>query len=542
MSNRKPNISDMLSKETLEYILDFLPDAMFAIDKEGRVIQWNRALEEMTGVKAEDILGKGDYEVALPFYGQKRKVLAHYAMEIDEKDIEKNYSLIKREGNVLIAEVYVPFPGYRKEGAWLWGRAAPLYDKDKNIIGAVEIVRDITERKKMEEERLALERRIVESEKNKSIEILSAGVAHDFNNILMAILGYADLIQVSMNNEETVKKSINEIKKAVLRGSELSQQMLRFAGKTKILFENIKINNIVNDIIDLLKVSISRKINLIFSSGSNEIMVKGDPTQLRQIVLNLVLNAAEAIGDKSGTINIDIDCMYLEKTFINSKLSGFELEEGKYIKLTIEDTGCGMDEYTLKHLFEPFFTTKFTGRGLGMAEVLGIIKAHKGAIMVSSSPNKGSVFDIYLPAVSSETTLESLDYNDRKMLNRFSGTAMIADDEEAIRISVSSMLKRLGFEVFISSNGEDALRMYRNLYNKPDIIFLDILMPEMDGVELLNEIRKINPSQKIIFISGYTGNKINLAGLNERITSFLRKPFDIYMLSETISLLLKDEE
>ncbi len=535
------NNIEMLDREILEYILDFLPDAMFAIDREGRVIKWNRAVEEMTGVKASDIIGKGDYEVAVPFYGHKRPVLAHYAMLIDEKDIEKNYSTIKQEGNVLIAEVYVPFPGYRKEGAWLWGRAAPLYNAEGVIIGAVEVVRDITERKRMEEERLLIERNKAESEKNKSIEILAAGVAHDFNNILMAILGYADLINVS-NTSENIRKHITEIKKAVLRGSELSQQMLRFAGKTNVVFEPVNPSQIVTDIIDLLRVSVSRKIEIQLNAGSSDLFIRGDPTQLRQIILNLVLNSAEAIGDKTGVIRIDIDRIYADKEFQRSFLRGFDCEEGYYIRIGITDNGCGMDEEVLKHIFEPFFSTKFAGRGLGMAEVLGIIRSHKGAIRVTSRVGEGSTFEIYLPSVSksefSDKDGEDLSGNIRK----FSGTVLLADDEDAVRLSVGAMLKRLGFEVLVAEDGEEALKLYISMKKKPEFMFLDILMPAMDGVELLREVRKINPFQKVVFISGFTGNKINLSGLNEKITAFIQKPFDAYALSDVISKLNDKEE
>lgn len=531
-----------LDREMLEYILDFLPDAMFAIDKEGRVIKWNKAVEDMTGVKASDIIGKGDYEVAVPFYGYKRPVLAHYAMQLDMKDLEKNYSTVKREGNVLIAEIYVPFPGYRKEGAWLWGRAAPLYDNEGNIIGAVEVVRDITERKKIEEERILLERKALEADKNKSIEILAAGVAHDFNNILMAILGYADLINIS-SEDEKIKNYINSIKKAILRGSELSQQLLRFAGKTGILIESVNPIHLINDIIDLLKASISKKIDILINPNNNEeLWIRGDATQLRQIILNLVLNSAEAIGDKNGFIKIDISKVFINKDFCEKFLGDFDLSEGFYVKIEVVDNGCGMDENTIKHIFDPFFTTKFAGRGLGMAEVLGIVKAHKGAIRVTSSPNKGTSFEIYLPASDKKMYINEDKSDSQKGLMRFSGLVLLVDDEELIRISIETMLKKLGFESFIASNGEEALKLYITLKKKPEILIIDILMPVMDGIELLREVRKISPNQKAILISGFTGNKINLNSLNKEITAFIQKPFDIHKLSDVIANLTKKQE
>ncbi len=531
-----------LSKEILEYIIDFLPDAMFAIDREGRVIKWNKAVEELTGVKASDILGKGDYEVAVPFYGYKRPVLAHYAMEIDKSDIEKSYSTIKVEGNVLIAEIYVPFPGYRKDGAWLWGRAAPLYDKDENIIGAVEVVRDITQRKKMEEERLLLERKIFEDEKEKSIEILSAGVAHDFNNILMAILGYIDIINVSLENNEQIKRSLDQIRKAVLRGSELSKQLLRFSGRGDVIFKSVNPVQIVKDILDLLRVSISKKIELIFNTNDNLLSVRGDATQLRQVIMNLVLNAAEAIGEGSGYIRIDIGSIYIDNLYKQKKLQDFEVDDGYYIKIEISDNGSGMDEETAKHIFEPFFSTKFQGRGLGLSEVVGIVKAHRGAITLSTRKNEGTKFEIFLPVVSESDYNNEEEISELKVIRSYSGTVLLADDEDAVRFSIGEMLKKLGFSILMAENGRDALNLYSSLKEKPDILFLDILMPKMDGVEVLNEIRKIVPDQKVVFISGFTGNKINLSGLNEKITKFIHKPFNIYKLSDVVSELMDKKE
>jgi len=524
-----------LDKKRLEYILDFLPDAMFAIDREGRVIQWNRAVEELTGVLARDIIGKGDFEVAVPFYGYKRPVLANYAMQIDSVDIQKNYSSIKREGNILIAEVYVPFPGYRKEGAWLWGRAAPLYDESGEIMGAVEVVRDITERKKMEEERLLLERRALESEKHKTIEILAAGVAHDFNNILMAILGYSDIILNSFGNEEMLKKGILEIRKAVIRGSELSQQMLRFAGKGGASFENIDIGKVIQEIVDLLRVSIPPKIEVVVDLPYEKIMVYADPTQIKQIVLNLILNSADAIGGSNGEIRIRVDTEVLNSDYIKSELSRYKLSEGRYARLIVSDNGCGMDENTLKHIFEPFFSTKFAGRGLGLAEVDGIIRIHNGAIRIESTEGRGTSFEVFLPLGRDSI---AQDGDSRRSIDenvRFYGYVLIVDDEEAVRFSLKDMFKRLGMDVIIASNGEEALSIFRESRRKIDLVCADILMPKMDGIELLREIRKMDKTQKAILISGYTGDRINLSTIDENITRFIKKPFDIQQLIYILS-------
>jgi PAS domain S-box-containing protein len=527
-----------LDKKRLEYILDFLPDAMFAIDKEGRVIQWNRALEDLTGVLAKDIIGKGDYEVAVPFYGYKRPVLAHYAMEIDKGDIEKNYSTIKREGNILIAEVYVPFPGYRKEGAWLWGRAAPLYDENGEIIGAVEVVRDITERKKLEEERLFLERRALESEKHKTIEVLAAGVAHDFNNILMAILGYADIIQNSADNLDIIRKGITEIKKAVMRGSELSQQMLRFAGKAGGSFENIDIKQIIREIADLIRVSIPPKIEISLDLPVESIAIYADPTQIKQVILNLLLNSADAIGTNAGNIRIRVERVFLNGEFIYKELPRYRIAEGDYVKISVIDNGCGMDGETLRYIFEPFFSTKFAGRGLGLAEVEGIVRLHNGGIRIESEKGKGSVFEVFIPSGRGVPVQRDELKVDVKGDICFSGYVLVVDDDDAVRQSLKSMFTKLGMEVIVASNGEEALTIYREPGIKIDLVCADILMPKMDGIELLREIRKIDRNQRAILISGYTGDRINLTVLDESITRFIKKPFEIQHLIDVISDLM----
>ena len=399
----------------------------------------------------------------------------------------------------------------------------PLENGDVIWTGSLE---DVTERRCIEDEKLALEKQLLHAQKLESLGVLAGGIAHDFNNILTAIIGNAGLALMRINKESPVVEFLHQIEKAADRAADLAKQMLAYSGKGKFIIENININQLLEEMLNMLQSSISKKAALRINLHENLPAVEADATQIRQIVMNLVINASEAIGDKNGSITITTGCMDCDSSYLKDIWLDNNVSEGLYVYLEVSDTGCGMDKETVAKLFDPFFTTKFTGRGLGMAAVLGIVRGHNGGIKVYSEPNRGTTFKILLPAsgIPSETSRRSEGGEQWKG----SGTVLLVDDEETVRSIGSEMLKELGFTTITANDGREAVEIFRS---RPDISFviLDLTMPRMDGEECFRELKELNPEIKVIMSSGYNEQEVSQKFVGKGMAGFIQKP---YRLSE----------
>jgi PAS domain S-box-containing protein len=393
------------------------------------------------------------------------------------------------------------------------------------------IVRDISERKRMEEARLDLEKQLLQAQKLESLGVLAGGIAHDFNNILMAIIGNADLALMRINKESPATDNLHNIEKAAARAADLSKQMLAYSGKGKFVVENIDFNHLLEDMLHMLEVSISKKAVLRLNLYKQLPAVEADATQIRQIVMNLVINASEAIGDKSGVIAITTGCMDCDKSYIKNVWLDENINEGLYIYLEIADTGCGMNKDTLAKIFDPFFTTKFTGRGLGMAAVLGIVRGHKGAIKVYSEVNKGTTFKILLPA--SDKRVECFNANYQNDVWKGTGKVLLVDDEETVRGIGSEMLKELGFSPITANDGREAVNIYK-VTPDIDFVILDLTMPHMDGEQCFRELHQIKPDVKIIMSSGFNEQEVSQKFVGKGLAGFIQKPYKLSVLKEAI--------
>ncbi|MEJ2157257.1 MAG: transporter substrate-binding domain-containing protein [Desulfobacteraceae bacterium] len=404
-------------------------------------------------------------------------------------------------------------------------------------------VRDITSRKKVEEERLNLERQIQQAQKLESLGMLAGGIAHDFNNILMTILGNADIALQDMSHYSPVRDNIREIEVAARRAAELSRQMLAYSGKGKFVIEPIKINELVVEMGHMLEVTISKKAVLKFNYADNLPEFDGDATQIRQVIMNLIMNASEAIGDRSGVVAISTGAMhcdrqYLHTTNIASQV-GLEqqLPEGVYIYFEVADTGCGMTGETQEKLFDPFFTTKFTGRGLGMAAVLGIVRGHNGTIKIYSELGKGTTIKVLFPA-----TAVKGDQPDRKMECRTtktpdicgSGTVLIADDEASVCAVGKLMLERIGFKVLTAADGAEAVEVFRQHTDEIVCVLLDLTMPRLNGEQVFSELRRINPQVSVILSSGYNEYDATQRFSGKGLAGFIQKPYNSATLTAKI--------
>ncbi|MDD5286215.1 MAG: response regulator [Desulfuromonadaceae bacterium] len=424
-------------------------------------------------------------------------------------------------------------PHYRvkcADGSWrLFLANGTTYTDANGIVMYIGIGHDITDRKKSEDERLALERQLLHAQKLESLGVLAGGIAHDFNNILTSIIGNADLALMRIHPESPAIDNLHRIEKAASRAADLANQMLAYSGRGTFVIENHDINGLLDEMLHILQVSISKKAVMRLNLTRPLPPVEADATQIRQIVMNLVINASEAIGDKSGIITITTGTVACDHNYLREVWLDENINEGLYVFIEIADTGCGMDKETLSKLFDPFFTTKFTGRGLGMAAVLGIVRGHKGAVKIYSEPGKGSTFKILLPA--SDKPAEIFNRNGLNDNWKGSGTVLLVDDEETVRSIGNEMLKELGFNVVTAKDGREALEKYKT---RTDIgfVILDLTMPHMDGEQCFQELRMLNPDVKVIMSSGFSELDVTEKFVGKGLAGFIQKPYRLSALRE----------
>jgi PAS domain S-box-containing protein len=441
-------------------------------------------------------------------------------------DIAGTLEIMRREGTANFEAAHVTASGE--------SRSMLVFLKTIELAGhrmVFAIHRDVTERKRAEAARDMLERQLFHTQKLESLGVLAGGIAHDFNNILMAIIGNADLALMRINKESPAVENLHRIEQSAARAADLAKQMLAYSGKGKFVVEAIDLNRLMEEMLHMLEVSISKKAVLRLNLMPELPPVEADATQMHQVVMNLVINASEAIGDKSGVIAITTGSMECSHSYLKDVWQDDELHEGRYVYLEIADTGCGMDKETLSRLFDPFFTTKFTGRGLGMAAVLGIVRGHKGSIKVYSEPGKGTSFKILLPA-GARTVVPSANPGHAVTL-RGAGSVLLVDDEKEVRDIGSEMLEELGFSVVTADDGWKAAELFKS---SPDIDFviLDLTMPHMDGEQCFRELRQIRPDVKVIMSSGFNEQEVTQKFAGKGLAGFIQKPYRLSVLREAI--------
>jgi signal transduction histidine kinase len=406
------------------------------------------------------------------------------------------------------------------------------------------VVRDITEQERAEEERRSLRQQILHAQKLESLGVLAGGIAHDFNNLLAAVLINTEMAMADAMAELPASSSVGEnlrgIKSATQRAADLTRQMLAYAGQGKMVVRPVRLTEVVNEMVELLRASISKKATLELHLAEQLPPIAADPSQLNQVVLNLVTNASEALDDGAGRITVSTgtrrcDRAYLAETYLDDKLPA-----GPYVFLEVADTGCGIDEALMGRIFDPFFSTKFTGRGLGLAAVLGIVRSHGGAVRVHSQQGQGTTFTVVFPesARAQETApaprAEGAAWHGR-------GTILLVDDEEMVRKGGRRLLRRLGFEVLEASDGEEAVRVFREEAARIRCVILDLTMPRMNGHEAAREIRQIRDDVPILLSSGYSAQTA-MSDDAERLDGFIPKPYELEELRAKLREVLVSTE
>jgi len=508
------------SERLMSEIIDFLPDATLVIDKEGRVITWNRAIESMTGVKAEAMLGRGNYEYALPFYGERRPILIDLALHPD-REKEKTYTTIQRMGDIIFIEGRLP--ALRPGNVHLSATASVLRDSGGDIIGAIECIRNDTDRKRMEE-------RLQRAEKMEALGVLAGGVAHDLNNVLGVLVGYSELLLREVPEGSRAGRFAKSILQGGERAAAIIQDLLTMARRGVSVSETINMNRIVSDFFkspEFERITQHHPDVLFRSQLEADLFnIKGSPVHLFKTIMNLLANAAESISG-AGEVTITT-----ENRYVDAPIPGYEdTQEGEYAVLTVADTGAGIAPADLERIFEPFYTKKVMGRsgtGLGLAVVWGTVKDHGGYIDVLSKENKGSAFTLYFPATREDLSKGEQDLSPDEYHGR-GESILIVDDVEAQRMLAATILEGLNYRVATAASGEDAVAYLR--VNKADLVVLDMIMaPGIDGLETYRRILEIRPRQKAIIVSGFA--KTDRVGAAQKLGAgeYVKKPYVIEKL------------
>ncbi len=362
---------------------------------------------------------------------------------------------------------------------------------------------------------------------------MAGGIAHDFNNLLTVILGNASLAGAQTPADSPLRPALGQIQQAAERAADLCRQMLAYSGRGRFVLAHLDLNQLVQETAGLLRLSISRKAALQLNLAERVPLIIADATQIHQVVMNLVLNASEALGDRPGVIRMTTGRQHADKTFLSEGCLSPELPEGEYVFLEIADTGCGMTEETRRKIFDPFFTTKFTGRGLGLAAVLGIIRGHKGVIRVESELGKGSAFRLLLP-VRRETDQGLKTAPPAGQTWRGAGTILVVDDESWVRDVVTRLLRSLGFTVIVAADGEEALAKFQETPEDFRLVLLDLTMPRLDGVETFRTLHLLRPNLPVILMSGFSEQEASARFAGKGLAGFLSKPFRLEDLTERV--------
>ncbi len=389
------------------------------------------------------------------------------------------------------------------------------------------VVRNIEDRIKALDEKSALEKQMFQAQKLESLGLLSGSVAHDFNNLLTTILGNAVLIQKSLPDGASSQAQLEHLINATQRASALCRQLLAYSGKGSFVVEALSLRDAVEDITRILEVSIPKNIQLNLRFDPHLPYVLADATQIRQVVMNLITNSVEAIGDRPGLITLSAKAESFSRDELKDFHGDSNLSSGSFACLEITDNGSGMDSETISRVFEPFFSTKFTGRGLGMAAVFGIIKGHQGAIKINSEPGRGTQVMVLFPTTDDKPAKSDAVKSQPPVQPGPQATVLLVDDDKSVLMTVESITEMIGFKSLSAESGKGALELFQKHHREISCVILDLTMPDMDGSETLRELKKIDPSVPVILTSGYSEQSSKDRVNQQEIAGFLQKPYKL---------------
>jgi PAS domain S-box-containing protein len=503
-----------LHRARVRNILQHSREALFGLDlRSGQFDYLSPACLSLTGYTAEEIEAMGPYEMLQQLHPDDREKIYRLIGQLRQRVKERewlglvDYRFLHRDGQ------------YRSFSDHLH----VVYDEAGCAVYLSGSARDVTQIARLEDSLRILEKKFQDSQKMAGLGLLASGIAHDFNNLMTVVLGNAELALLNCGGADG--GVLDEIKRTSLRAAELANQMLVYTGKTSLVVSSINLSAVVKEMGSLLDVSISKKVSIRYCLNENVPLIRGDISQIRQVAMNLITNASEAIGDRSGVIAISIHEVELKVGELERTFPPGGLPAGRYVRLEVSDTGDGMNEETMQKIFDPLFTTKITGRGLGLASLLNVVQRHNGAVEVKSEVGHGTVFRVYFPVEVQDGEPGAEKTPAAVGEWRGYGTALVADDEEAVRNVTAALLERIGFRIITAIDGFETVDLYTEHAGDITLLLMDLNMPRLNGVEATLRIRHINPKVPVLFMSGYPREQVMERFGQYPHTDFIRKPF-----------------
>src|SRR5579864_6689469 len=496
----------------LAAIVESSDDAITSQTLDGVITSWNFGAERMYGYTAREMMGRPVSILSPP--GREEEIPAildriHCGESLEHFETRR----CRKDGTLIDVSLTV----------------SPIKSQTGEITGVSAVARDVTERNRLEEQ-------FRQAQKLESIAVLAGGIAHDFNNLLVGILGNASLALEDLPERHPVRDELQGVVDASERAADLVRQLLVYAGKGVFAIKPVRLPEVIREITQLMLSSIPKKVDLRFDLAGDVPPVAGDARQIQQLVMNLIINAAESIGENSGTVLLSVSSRQIERTYLRDAFGSEEIMPGPYAVLSVQDTGCGMDEETSSRVFDPFFSTKFPGRGLGLAASLGVVRRHQGAIKVHSTPGKGTTFEVLLPVMQGVSTPSADSALARSPCG--DGAILVVDDETLVRRTAKAALEHHGFKVILADSGLQGIELFRNKASEISLVLLDMNMPAMGGESAFDHFKKIRPDVRVIVSSGYTEPIAMERFGGKRVAGFIQKPYTSHQLAEKVKRVL----
>lgn len=506
------------NEELFRIAFDLAPTGMSIIAPDGHTyLAVNPPLCQMFGYTREEFLGKTINLVTHP----------------DDEEISNEWIRKKISGEPcepVLEKRYI-----HKDGHVVWGLVSAHWIKndDGTPRMAIAHIQDISDRKQAEKERQKLEDQVRQAQKMESIGLLAGGVAHDFNNLLTPILGYTDILSHDLADGDEQQAQLKQIRKAAERAKEVAQRLLAFSRKQLLELRTVDLGEVIHKFEIVLRRTIRENIEIKVQISPDLWQVKADPGQIEQVLLNLSINAQDAMPD-GGHLVIEARNLNVER----SDMSRYrDIRAGRYTVLSVRDNGVGIDEQVIKFIFEPFYTTKELGKGtgLGLSTVYGIVKQHGGSILACSEKDRGSTFEIFLPSTN-QSGGERIEEDDppHDSVARGHETILVAEDNDIVRALTCDMLKMLGYKVLAAEDPEGCIDLAKKQSGAIHLLLTDVIMPRMNGKELYDTLNHLLPDLKVIFMSGYASDLVGQHNILDQDTCFIQKPFSLHKLSEII--------
>jgi PAS domain S-box-containing protein len=505
------------SEEKYRHLFEMESDALFLIDNAtGQILEVNASAVALYGYSRDELLQKRNTDLSAE----------------PEETTAATRGLRQR----------IPLRHHRKKT----GVVFPVEITARHICwqnrqAHIAAIRDITERTVAEAERLEMERRLLHAQKLESLGVLAGGIAHDFNNLLMAVVGNLDLALLDVSATSPARSRIAQALQATRRGADLARQMLAYAGKGHLVTTRMDLSELVRENTNLFRAAIAKTAAMNLSLTSELSPIEADPGQVQQVIMNLITNASEAIGESAGVITLSTGVSECDDTYLSSSRVREKPPAGRFAYVEVSDTGCGMDDQTQQRIFDPFFTTKFAGRGLGMSAVLGIVQGHKGAIIVQSAAGQGTTIRVLFPAceaVNGAAAGAPAESTPPLMGGLRPEQVLVVDDEAAVRNICASFVRHFGFQAIIAANGEEALGIFKTHADDIGCVLLDLTMPAMDGISALREMKRVRPDIPVILCTGYDAQEARQRFVDEGLAGFIHKPYGLQDLKTELDRVL----